>query len=315
MKPIPKAGTSLEALRDSLVAAGRYNPEDVAPPAAILWTDPERQWEGIIPQLQAIMPGLLILGDYGPERRTGPAIWLRCVIERTLIEVDLSEDLVPVIYLPGVSRQVLRAVKECPDALKPLVELQYRGVCWTQKNGRDWSVEAFLVSQDGGLGLDVARGAETRASLMTALPYMVAEPITRLRGKRLEAEDFDKLMVEDSVKEVLSWLNKPKDTRKTWSAGKWKAFKSRCKAELNFDPEKDGELVGENFLAEDRAPGGQSGIVLPNPQPFIKASLTCCARPCRLNGSHTTTAPVGLKSTRAWRTISASNYFKWKASR
>ena len=32
-----------------------------------------------------------------------------------------------------------------PDPLKPLVELQYRGVCWTQRNGRDWAVEAFLA--------------------------------------------------------------------------------------------------------------------------------------------------------------------------
>jgi hypothetical protein len=49
--------------------------------------------------------------------------------------------------MPHVSRQTLRAVEECPDALKPLVELQYRGVVWTQKNGKDWTLEAFLVSE------------------------------------------------------------------------------------------------------------------------------------------------------------------------
>ena len=46
---------------------------------------------------------------------------------------------------------MLRAVEECPDAIKPLVELQYRGAVSTQKNGKDWTVRAFLVSDDGGL--------------------------------------------------------------------------------------------------------------------------------------------------------------------
>jgi hypothetical protein len=36
-----------------------------------------------------------------------------------------------------------------------VVELQYRGTMWTQLNGKDWKVEAFLVSENGGLGLEV----------------------------------------------------------------------------------------------------------------------------------------------------------------
>ncbi len=79
MKPIPKTMTPLEALRDSLIGAGRYNPDDVVAPVPILWTDPDRQWEGIIPRLQAFMPEFQVLGEYGPARRTGPAIWLRCI--------------------------------------------------------------------------------------------------------------------------------------------------------------------------------------------------------------------------------------------
>jgi len=133
----------IEALRDSLVVSGRYNPDDVVRPAAILWTDADQQWMPVIGQLQMLMPELLILGEYQPEKKTGPAIWLRCVIDRVLTEVVIPENVVPVIYMPGVSRQTLRAVQDCPDGLKPLVELQYRGVCWTQKNGKDWSVEAF----------------------------------------------------------------------------------------------------------------------------------------------------------------------------
>lgn len=242
------AKTIIELLRDSLQSAARYNPNDVVKPAAILWADADQQWQPVVEQLQVLLPELFILGEYQPEKKIGPAIWLRCVIGRTLPEVALPEETVPIIYMPGVSRQTLRAVHECPDGLKPLVELQYRGVCWTQKNGKDWTVEAFLVSRDGGLGLDLARDAATRAALVMALPEIVSRPVSQLSGRRLEAEDFEKFIIEDPIKDLLIWLNRPAAMANQWPAAKWKVFRSRCKKEYQFDPEKDGALVaGENL--------------------------------------------------------------------
>ena len=84
--------TIIEALRDSLLSAARYNPDDVVRPAAILWTDVDRQWQPVVSQLQVLMPELFILGEYLPEKKTGPAIWLRCVIDRTLPEVGVPEN-------------------------------------------------------------------------------------------------------------------------------------------------------------------------------------------------------------------------------
>lgn len=246
----PMKLTVLEALRDSITTAGRYNPNDMVRPTAILWSDPNGQWSLVVSQLQSLMPELLALGDFQPERKTGPAIWLRCAIERTLPEMEIPERAVPIIYLPNISRQTLRNLHECPDALKPLVELQYRGTTWTQKNGKDWTVEAFLVSEDGGLGLDLAKDAQTRAALQTALTEVVAQPIAKLRGKRLEADEFDKLMVQDTVKELLLWLNAPQGIRAAWKDGKWSAFKSRCRTEYGFDPEKDGDLAGGELLGK-----------------------------------------------------------------
>ena len=49
----------------------------------------------------------------------------------------------PVLYLPHVRRQELRAAGDCPPHLQPLIELQYRGRVWHQSNGHDWSVRAF----------------------------------------------------------------------------------------------------------------------------------------------------------------------------
>ena len=228
-----KPTTLLEAVRSSLLRASRYNPGDVVAPAAVLWTDTDGQWQQVAEQLRTLMPELLTLGEFDQKTRTGPAIWLRTVIEREVRkakfkELQWQDDAVPVIYMPGVSRQTLRAVEECPDALKPLVELQYRGAVWTQKNGKDWTVRAFLVSDDGGLGLDVAEDKATLNAMQGAMARLAVTPIARLRGRRLEAEHFDKLMIGDTPRDLLLWLGDPEGTRRQWDDAKWSAFRNRC---------------------------------------------------------------------------------------
>ena len=170
MNPPSAPATVIEALAASLEAASAGNPNDAEPPVAVLWTDRDSRWRSVVPRLRALMPQLLALGEYRPEERTGPAIRLRCVIDRTLEAPGCPLDTTPIVYLPGAGRQELGVADACPDPLKSLVELQYRGVCWTQRNGRDWTVEAFLTSRDGGgLGLDLARDAATRQSMQRAL--------------------------------------------------------------------------------------------------------------------------------------------------
>ncbi|MFB3894552.1 MAG: BREX-1 system phosphatase PglZ type B [Phycisphaerae bacterium] len=249
------AGTLLEAVRTSLAHAGRFNPGDVVAPAAVLWTDADGQWRPVVEQLRPMCPELLTLGEYDAATRTGPAIWLRTVIEPA-VRADKFPDLawpngtVPVVYMPEVSRQTLRAVEECPDALKPLVELQYRGAVWAQKNGKDWTIRAFLVNDEDGLGLDVAEDRLTLQAMQGALSQLAVTPAARLRGKRLEAEDFDKLMIGDTPRDLLLWLGDPDGTREQWDQGKWDAFRNRCRQEYDFDPEADGEIVGGEKLGQ-----------------------------------------------------------------
>ena len=247
--------TLLEAVRASLAHAARYNPGDVVRPAAVLWTDADGQWRAVVEQLRPLMPELLTLGDYDATTRTGPALWLRCVIEPA-VRADKFPDLswpvgtVPVIYMPGVSRQTLRAVEECPDLLKPLVELQYRGTVWMQKNGKDWTILAFLVSDDGGVGLNVAEDKLTLQAMQGALSQLAVTPVARLNTKRLEAEDFDRLMIGDTPRDLLLWLGDPDGTRGQWDEGKWSAFRNRCRQDYGFDPETDGEIVGGEKLGQ-----------------------------------------------------------------
>ena len=240
--------TVVEALKASLEAAGAHNPSDAERPVAILWTDRDAQWLPVLPRLRSLMPQLFALGEYEPANRTGPSIWLRCVVEQTLEPPEFPDETTPIIYLPGVGRQELGAAQTCPDHLKPLIELQYRGTCWTQRNGRDWTVEAFLVSGDGGLGLDVARDAATRQSMSRALAELATASLQGLEGRRLEAEDFDRLFSDDPVRDVLTWLGHGGAMPSDWDTARWDAFASRCKADFGFDPKEDGELVAAERL-------------------------------------------------------------------
>ena len=245
--------TVAELLQASIESSAVYNPNDAAQPVAILWTDNTRCWQAVIPQLRGLIPNLFTLGDYEPATNAGPAIWLRCVVDG-VVNIPSVRDAVPVLYLPGVGRQELGAAQTCPSHLKPLVELQYRGVCWTQKNGKDWTVEAFLASKDGGLGLDVARDVATRQAMSRALAELASTPVGALMGKRLEADDFNRLLADDLPRDVLVWLNAPAETKAAWGGGRWDAFTSRCQSDLGLQPERDGEVDAAERLGKRKAP-------------------------------------------------------------
>jgi hypothetical protein len=91
---------ALAHLTKAIRAAAAFNPEAQSAPACILWSDKELQWEAIIPMLQKELPELLILGDYYPEHKTGPAIWLRCVIAGKIKDISLPDNYAPVLLLP-----------------------------------------------------------------------------------------------------------------------------------------------------------------------------------------------------------------------
>lgn len=241
-------GTVLEALALSLAKASVYNRGVMVGPAAILWTDEGRQWEGLIPLLRELLPSLVQLGPYDPAARSGPAIWLRCLLAGELEAQGWSGEPVPILYLPGVSRQMLRAVESCPRHLQPLAELQYRGVLWSQQNARDWTVLAFLKSKEG-LSLDVAQDKATLDALQRALLMLADTPVETLRGRRLEGSDFDQLLSPDPARDLLRWMSDPDTTRAGWTSAHWEAFRSICQSAFGFDPQADGALTAAERMA------------------------------------------------------------------
>lgn len=240
--------TLIEALTRALKRAAHYNRADQTPPAAVLWPDKERQWETLVPRLRDALP-LLTLGPYDPATRAGPAIWLKCMIAQSLHDPDWEPERAPMIYLPGVSRQELRAVEDCPRALQPLAELQYRGTLWTQRNGRDWTIAAFLQSADGGLGIPVAGDTETRAALQRAIDRLADEPVDGLQADApLTAARIHARLAPDKSRQILRWLDDPTGQRQACNAAEWEAFRAICRDEYGFDPSVDGEISAATLL-------------------------------------------------------------------
>lgn len=237
-------------LAEALLSAAKVNRSLMTVPAGVLWPDPERQWQHVVPSLADVVPGLLTLGQYQPELRQGPSIWLKTVIGGGI--QLLKPGVVPVVYLPGVSKADLRAIESCPRDLQPLAELQYRGSFWSQANGKDWTVSAFLSSKTGGLGLDVAQDKVTQEALQQALEagVLLDHSVDEFKGRQINAEWLLGLMAPNPTRDVLFWMNDPVSARNQWGDVLWDVFSKRCKSDFGFDPVADGVLVAAERLAK-----------------------------------------------------------------
>ena len=211
----------LQALRESFAAAVRP-PEGWSAPVAFF--GPMRTDSGFLccRRCELHFPGSTRLAGMSRRRTLAPQFGSSALlIEPFRKHHRLTK--VQVLYLPHVRRQDLRAAGDCPANLQPLVELQYRGRVWHQSNGHDWTVRAFLVSNDG-LGLDIASDRRTEEAMLRALPLLTEVEVSALQGRRLDADDFDKLAVDDPVRDLLLWLNSPGTFEAAAKGGAGRAF-------------------------------------------------------------------------------------------
>ncbi|MCH8474955.1 MAG: BREX-1 system phosphatase PglZ type B [Opitutales bacterium] len=284
-------------------AAAVFNAQIQVPPACILWPDKERQWEAIIPRLQEEMPELCVLGKYDAGSRRGPAIWLRAALVGHCLEkadpaftqaVEEAQNAyhktgttphppIPIIYLPGVGRQDLRAVESCPEELKPLAELQYRGCLWSQINAKDWTILAFLKSDQGGLGLDVAQDADAKRAMQLSLYRLIDEEVDLLRGKRLDRDFFNRLLTSgDPTRDLLQWIDQGDAFTKSMGETEWQAFVEVTRSQMGFDPGKEGQLSAAEKLAGHEGPWSpvwQRYMEAPTRYPLIAGLIERCPIP------------------------------------
>ena len=243
--------TVINAIIDALEKQGRCVLSEETPPAAILWTDEKQQFLPLLDRFRKDIPQFLTLGEYNPEVRCGPAIWIRAMVDKALPEANWDANIIPIVYLPGYSRQRLRAVDDCPPELRPLAELQYRGTIWSQYNARNWTIAAFLQSDQGGLGLEVAGDQDTLDAFKNSLVKLADVLIKDLRNRRIDSNQLDDLVHPDFIRTVLIWLNDPQNIKDSWNAAEWESFCKLCKQKLDFDPEGDGEITAGEKLGNN----------------------------------------------------------------
>lgn len=112
-----------------------------------------------------------------------------------------------------------------------------------QKNGRDWTLQAYLTSADG-LGLDVSGDNATKAAMVGALSELATTSLSTLLGRRLDADDFNKLLVPDPVRDLLLWMGNPVVFQKQRNPEQWAALRSQWRAQFKFDPAKGPWAAG-----------------------------------------------------------------------
>jgi len=260
--------TLLSVLQEAVRNASSSNPHAESAPACVLWPDAARSFEALLPQLMAALPELYVLGEYAPDERRGPAIWLRYQLDGG--KLDGLGAGTPIFYLPRISRQDLRPEADCPFLLAPLCELMFRGKVWAHENGKDWTPAAFLISRD----IELAGDSETRKALQDTLPTLMKMDVVEIAGQgQLNAPVLHELLHPEPVESLLAWLNDPKGWKASQTREQWTAFAATCKTKFDFEPAKEGELGGAERLggrinnwsrvwrAFERAPERFPGVV------------------------------------------------------
>jgi hypothetical protein len=231
-------------LRQAATVSGSEHPV-----AAVIWTDAKSEWLSAFDALRRQIPELLCLGAYNPERGMGPAIWLRCVVDKTIAVEGFPAGAVPILYVPGYSRAQLRADDLGPSQVRPLVDLALRGKVWTQPNTADWGVMSFLGTQ-AGLGLNLAGGQSTQQAVLANLPDILNEPLSELRGRQLDADFFQGMVAPDVIRSLLKWMEDPEAFRASCQPNVWQAFSSQVATKFDFDVDVDGHTTALELLCK-----------------------------------------------------------------
>lgn len=236
-----------ERLISSLRDSAKFDSGNLVKPRVILWPDPERQWEVIIPDLQEKMPELLVFGNFDPKQKTGPAIWLKCMVTKMLPEADWGKELTPIIYLPGISKKDLKNLSNADPKIAPLMEYQYTGTIWTHRNGKEWTIIAFMQNNEEGLGFKIAQDNATREAAIKALPKMFEEKEIFYPG-HINSDFLHQLLFPKEAQSILQWMCKGDEFLNQLDEEKRQVFYNICNSKYQFVPDrKNIKSIAENL--------------------------------------------------------------------
>lgn len=237
--------TLVDALASALRGAATYRSLDETPPAAILWPDAAREWRSITPLLAQELP-VVTFGDYREEASTGPASWIRCVVERAIPNAPADGELI-VVYLPGVAAREIERITECALDVQRLAELQFRGCVWRQSNGDDWTVPAFVGNAPGGLGIELR--VDVATAMLRALPVLATMRIEQLKEDApWRAIDFQRLVerIDPTVTNLRKLIRQGEGQRIEFKETAF--YDIRSKGQKNKDVAEDLVIAVVSFM-------------------------------------------------------------------
>jgi hypothetical protein len=237
----------------SLKSTAQHNSSLMERPEVILWPDPEEVWKEVVPILQNELPQLLTYGQYSPDKKVGPAIWIKCMVAKLLPEADWEKHETPIIYLPGISKSDLRKVETAVFDLQPLLEYQYTGSLFLQENGKEWTVLAFVENPQHGLGIRVQKDNTTKLALKKALPTIFSIPDPFQNKSFIDASFLNGLVFPEINESILQWINQGDIFLDQMDFSKQSVFKELCKNQFDF------ELDFKNIKEITLKLGSQSG--------------------------------------------------------
>jgi hypothetical protein len=79
-------------------------------------------------------------------------------------------------------------------------------------------------------------------------PSIAVEPVAGPRGRRLEADDFDRLAIGDPVRGLLGWMSDNEGFERRCDPNRWATFKDICWREFSFGPDEDGTQGASDAL-------------------------------------------------------------------
>ncbi len=157
------------------------------------------------------------------------------MVNRTLPEAAWDPSLTPVIYLPRISKNDLKKLSEADPAIAPLMEYQYTGTLWTHRNGKEWTVNAFLQNKEEGLGLRIDQDNATRDAGIKALPTMVRDD--GIQYPNIATSDFlFSLLFPDLEKSILEWMCQGDDWLNSLEPERREIFRNICQGVFDFTP-------------------------------------------------------------------------------
>ncbi|MEI7830032.1 MAG: BREX-1 system phosphatase PglZ type B [Prolixibacteraceae bacterium] len=231
------ANSIFDKVIQALGQAEQHNSSIMVKPEVILWPDPERQWTEVIPAFQTMLPQLLVFGSYNPDLKQGPAIWIKCMVTKALPEANWADEATPIIYLPGVAKNDLRNVQDAGLEFQPLLEYQYTGTLFTQENGKEWSILAFVENSCNGLGIKILKDTATKDALRKALPTILQDGEVLYGKTIIDADYLNNQLFPDIVPSILKWMCKGDSFLQGMDQGIRETFANLCQTNYDFEPD------------------------------------------------------------------------------